>query len=194
MEIVLASRSPRRQALMGRLVETFLIEPSDVDESSVAEEDPERFAMKAALLKAEAAALRRPDAVVIGADTVVAVESQVLGKPADREAAKSMLLLLSGRTHRVITGIALVHGASGRRSVESEITAVTFRPLTGAKIDAYLDRGDFMDKAGAYAIQDIGSAFIAAVDGDYDNVVGFPVSRVGAMLAEMLLAGPEAPE
>jgi len=186
MEIVLASRSPRRRDLLNRLVETFRIVPVDVDETSVAEEEPERFAMNAAILKAEAAAASHPDAIVIGADTVVAVEGRNLGKPASREEAKSMLEHLSGRTHLVITGIALVHKASGRILVDREVTAMTFRPLTGEMIEAYLDKGDFLDKAGAYAIQDVGGAFVSCVDGDYDNVVGFPVYRVGAMLAQML--------
>lgn len=186
MEIVLASRSPRRRELMSRLVETFRIVPVDVDETSVSEEEPERFAMSAAILKAEAAAASYPDAIVIGADTVVEVEGRSFGKPAGREEAKSMLEHLSGRTHLVITGIALVHKASGRILVDREATSVTFRPLTGEMIEAYLDKGDFLDKAGAYAIQDVGGAFVSLVDGDYDNVVGFPVSRVASMLAEML--------
>lgn len=186
MEIVLATSSPRRKELMNRLAESFRIVPVDVDESSVVESDPEQFAMRAAALKAEAAATSHPDAIVIGADTVVAVDGRTLGKPADREAAKTMLELLSGRTHLVITGIALQHKSSGRSLVDREVTAVTFRPLSAELIDAYLDRGDYLDKAGAYAIQDIGAKFVSAVDGDYDNVVGFPVSRVGALLSIMV--------
>jgi septum formation protein len=186
MEIVLATSSPRRKELMNRLAESFRIVPVDVDESSVAESDPERFAMRAAALKAETAAATHPDAIVIGADTVVTVEGRLLGKPADREDAKAMLELLSGRTHLVITGIALWHKSSNRSLVDREVTAVTFRPLSVAMIDAYLDRGDFLDKAGAYAIQDVGKAFVSAIDGDYDNVVGFPISRVGEMLTQML--------
>jgi len=171
---------------MERLAESFRIVPVDVDETSVAEDEPERFAMKAAVLKAEAAAASYPDAIVIGADTVVAVGDRSLGKPASREEARSMLELLSDKTHLVITGLALVHKRTGRHLVDRETTAVTFRPLSADKIEAYLDRGDFLDKAGAYAIQDVGAAFISQIDGDYDNVVGFPVCRVGQMLAEML--------
>jgi septum formation protein len=186
MEIVLATSSPRRKELMNRLVESFLIVPVDVDEATIQESDPEQFAMRAAALKAEAAAASHPDAIVIAADTVVTIDGRTFGKPADREAAKAMLELLSGRTHLVITGVALRHESAGRSLVDREVTAVTFRPLSAEAIDAYLDRGEYMDKAGAYAIQDIGKAFVSAIDGDYDNVVGFPVSRIGSMLAELI--------
>jgi septum formation protein len=187
MEIVLASRSPRRRELLGRFIESFRIVAPDIDESSIDETDPERFALEAAVLKAETVAAAFPDAIVIGADTVVTIDERTLGKPAGRDQARSMLELLSGRTHRVITGVAVVHKASDRRIVESETTAVTFRPLSPEMIAAYLDRGDFVDKAGAYAIQDVGGKFISSVEGDYDNVVGFPVSRVVSMLMEFLV-------
>jgi septum formation protein len=189
MEIVLASRSPRRRELLCRFVEAFRIVPPEVDESSIAEPDPERFALESAVLKAEAVAASFPEAIVIGADTIVTIDGRNLGKPAGRDEARAMLELLSGRTHRVITGVAVVHKASDRRIVESETTAVTFRPLSPEIIAAYLDRDDFQDKAGAYAIQDIGGKFVASVDGDYDNVVGFPVSRVASMLVAMLSPG-----
>ncbi len=192
MEIVLASRSPRRLELMGRLAEGFSVAPVDVDETRLEGEDGERFAMRLAALKAETAAASLPDAIVVGADTIVEVDGQILGKPASREDAKAMLELLSGRIHLVITGIALVHKASGRELVDRETTAVTFRPLAKEAIEEYLDRNDFRDKAGAYAIQDVGGRFVELVDGDYDNVVGFPVSRVSQMLAEILSPEPGA--
>jgi septum formation protein len=183
MEIILASGSPRRRALMGRLADSYRVFTVDVDESSEGETDPVRIVETAAVRKARAAAAFHPNAIVIGADTVVAADGRILGKPADRGAARSMLEFLSGRAHRVVTGIALFHARLNRLAVGHETTAVTFRTLTAAMIETYLSREDYADKAGAYGIQDIGDEFVADVDGDYDNVVGFPVARVAAMLS-----------
>ena len=183
MEIVLASRSPRRRELMARVAPVFRAFPVDVDESSVVEQDPVKFAVAAAVLKARAAAEAFPEAVVIGADTVVALNLRILGKPADRDSARAMLRLLSGRRHRVITGLALYRKVEDRMLQGYDLTYVTFRPLTDEMIERYLDRDDYLDKAGAYAVQDVGDAFVARMKGDYDNVVGFPTRKVAAMLA-----------
>ncbi len=183
VEVVLASRSPRRRELMARITAAFRVYPVDVDESSVTETDPVKFAIKAAILKAKAAAESFPEAIVIGADTVVAVERYILGKPDGRASARAMLERLSGRRHRVITGVALYRKSEERLMAGSELTYVTFRPLTEEMIEAYLDKGEYVDKAGAYAVQDIGDAFVAHLKGDYDNVVGFPVKKVADMLA-----------
>jgi 23S rRNA (uracil1939-C5)-methyltransferase len=183
MDVVLASASPRRRELMARVVTEFRVFPTDVDESAITEKDPLAFAIAAAVLKAKAGAARYPDAVVIGADTVVALGLRILGKPADREDARAMLKALSGRRHRVITGLAFFRRAGDRLLTGYDLTYVTFRELSEAMIDGYLEQGTFLDKAGAYAVQEIGDAFVARMKGDYDNVVGFPVEKVRRLLA-----------
>ncbi len=183
MEIVLASASPRRRELMARVAPEFRVVPTDVDESGIAERDPLAFAIAAAVLKSKRAADSFPEAIVIGADTVVALGLRILGKPADREDARAMLRALSGRRHRVITGLSFYRRAEDRLFTGYDLTYVTFRALTDAMIEGYLDQGTFLDKAGAYAVQEIGDAFVARMKGDYDNVVGFPVEKVRGMLA-----------
>src|SRR5512137_1107676 len=186
MDIVLASASPRRRELMARIAPEFQVYPTDVDESTVTAKDPLEFAITAATLKARTAAERFPEAVVIGADTVVALGLRILGKPADKEDARAMLRTLSGRRHRVITGLAFYTKSDGRLLTGYDLTYVTFRGLTDEMIDGYLDQGTFLDKAGAYAVQEVGDAFVARMKGDYDNVVGFPVEKVKRMLARFL--------
>ncbi len=186
MEIVLASASPRRRELMARVATEFRVFPTDVDESAIEEKDPLRFAVAAAVLKARRAGQAFPEAVVIGADTVVALGLRILGKPADRDDARSMLRALSGRRHRVITGLAFATAAEGRLLTGYDLTYVAFRELTEEMIEGYLDQGTFLDKAGAYAVQEIGDAFVARMKGDYDNVVGFPVEKVRRLLARFL--------
>jgi 23S rRNA (uracil1939-C5)-methyltransferase len=183
MDVVLASASPRRRELMARVVTDFRVFPTDVDESAIAEKDPLAFAVAAAVLKARAGAARFPESVVIGADTVVALGLRILGKPADRDDARAMLKALSGRRHRVITGLAFDRQVENRLLTGYDLTYVTFRELTDEMIDGYLDQGTFLDKAGAYAVQEIGDAFVARMKGDYDNVVGFPVEKVRRLLA-----------
>jgi 23S rRNA (uracil1939-C5)-methyltransferase len=183
MEIVLASQSPRRRELMARVAPEFRVFPVDVDESASPEIDPVKFAVEAAVLKAKTAARSFPAAIVIGADTVVAVHRRILGKPADRGSAREMLRLLSGRRHRVITGLAFYHMEEDRLLTGYELTYVTFRPLSDEMIESYLDQNDYLDKAGAYAVQDVGDAFVRRLKGDYDNVVGFPVEKVARLLA-----------
>lgn len=183
MEIILASRSPRRRELMARVAAEFRVFPVDVDESSVRAPDPARFAAEAAVLKAKAAAESFPSSVVIGADTVVALGHRILGKPDNLEAARAMLKLLSGQRHRVITGLAFYKKDEDRLLTGYELTYVTFRPLSDGMIEAYLEKDDYRDKAGAYAVQDVGDAFVRRLKGDFDNVVGFPVKKAAAMLA-----------
>lgn len=182
VDIVLASASPRRRELMAKVTPSFRVFPVDVDESSVAESDPVRFAIEAAVLKAKKGGEAFPASVVIGADTVVALNLRILGKPTDRASAREMLRALSGRRHRVITGIALYKKSDDRLLTGYELTYVTFRPLTEEMIEGYLDRNEFLDKAGAYAVQDIGDAFVERMKGDFDNVVGFPAAKVRRLL------------
>jgi 23S rRNA (uracil1939-C5)-methyltransferase len=183
MDIVLASKSPRRRELMARIAPEFRVFPVDVDESAIPEKDPVKFAVEAAVRKAKAAADSFPAAIVIGADTVVALGRRILGKPFDRESARAMLKILSGQRHRVITGLALYRKDEDRLLTGYELTYLTFRPLSDGMIESYLDKDDYLDKAGAYAVQDVGDAFVRRLRGDYDNVVGLPVQKVAALLA-----------
>jgi 23S rRNA (uracil1939-C5)-methyltransferase len=182
-DIVLASASPRRRELMARVAREFRVFPADVDESAISEKDPLAFAIAAAVLKAKKAAETFPEAVVLGADTVVALGLRILGKPSDRDSARAMLRALSRRRHRVMTGLAFYRKAEDRLLTGYDLTYVTFRELTDEMIEGYIDQGTFMDKAGAYAVQEIGDAFVARMKGDYDNVVGFPVEKVKRLLA-----------
>jgi 23S rRNA (uracil1939-C5)-methyltransferase len=185
-EIVLASASPRRRELMARVAPDFRVAPTGVDESAISEKDPLAFAIAAAVLKARTAAETFPEAVVIGADTVVALGLRILGKPADQDEARAILRALSGRRHRVITGLAFYSKAEDRLLTGYDLTYVTFRNLSDEMIEDYLSQGTFLDKAGAYAVQEIGDAFVARLNGDYDNVVGFPVEKVRRLLARFL--------
>jgi septum formation protein len=181
LDIVLASASPRRQELLRQVGLTFRIIPSMVDERVTTPMTPAELVEYLALSKARDVASRVPDALVIGADTIVVVDGQVLGKPKDRADAIGMLQRLSGRTHQVLTGVALVQG--DRQMVAHEVTQVHFRPLEQGEIERYVDSGEPMDKAGAYAIQGRASAMIRGIEGDYFNVVGLPLCRTVQMLA-----------
>ena len=184
MEVVLASASPRRRELLDRILPAFDVVPSGVDEERFDKSDPLRFALAAAEAKAREVGEKRPAALVIAADTIVCLDREVFGKPADRAAAKAMLSRLSGRRHRVITGVVLFRKDDRRLVAGFETTYVTFRPLAPEDIRAYLDGHEFLDKAGSYAVQEVGDAFVEKLEGDYDNVVGFPVRRVRRLLKE----------
>ncbi len=185
IELVLASGSPRRRELLTRRGMPFSIRPTDVDETPRAGESPREMVERLALAKARAAA--RPGEVALGADTVVALGEQVLGKPRDEAEARRMLQKLSGRTHEVWTGVAVFDRRAGvervhRRAVR---TAVTFRVLSESEIADYVASDEPSDKAGAYAIQGGAAAFVEQLEGDYDNVVGLPLTAVEEMLAEL---------
>ena len=149
-------------------------------------ESPEKHVVAAALAKARDVARAHPGAVVIGADTVVVADDKVLGKPVDEEDARAMLSLLNGRSHHVYTGLAVVvsDGRTGEAS-GYERTEVRFRPMSQELIARYIATGEPMDKAGAYAIQGYGSALITGITGDYFNVVGLPIHRLGLLLEEL---------
>jgi len=136
--------------------------------------------------KARAAAEGRAEGVVLAADTLVSVDGRALGKPRDEAEARAMLEALSGREHEVFTGVCLIDCRTGRESLHVERTGVRFRALTGEEIDAYVATGDPMDKAGAYGIQSGAGAFVEALDGSYENVMGLPVNSVGLMLKKYL--------
>ncbi|HLS91098.1 MAG TPA: Maf family protein [Limnochordia bacterium] len=181
-KIILASASPRRRALLADLNLAFDVEPAPFDEASVNASVPEELVMALARGKARAVAKRHPDALVIGADTAVIIDGEVLGKPRDVQDAHRMLRRLAGRTHRVLTGVALCHLATGREAVAYESTDVTFGPLSDDEIARYIATGEPMDKAGAYGIQGYGAVLVQGVKGCYFNVVGLPLYRLARML------------
>jgi len=189
--VILASASPRRRELLRQLVPDFEVIPADVDEDSLTVADPWETARILALEKARAVAGIRPDALVIGSDTVVAMEVKrddftQLAKPIDEDDAVRMLKLLSGQQHVVVTGIALVRGI--REMVSADTTTVWFRELSDAEIREYVATGEPMDKAGAYAIQGGASKFIERVEGSTTNVVGLPLELLWARLREFVEA------
>lgn len=180
MPLILASASPRRRELLAHLGLAFSVEAADIDETPHLEEHPVSYTKRLAKEKAQAIALRHPGGAVLGADTTVVLDHLILGKPADAEDARRMLQLLQGRTHQVITGVALHFDT--QTIVEAETTMVSFAPMTAETIDAYVATGEPLDKAGAYGIQGIAAQFIPRIEGDYSNVVGLPLARVRQML------------
>jgi septum formation protein len=192
--LVLASASPRRRELLTQAGFTFEVHPARISEDPKPGEDPIAYVVRLAREKAEAvfteitnahASDQRasaPPQVVLGADTTVEVDNQILGKPEDAADAARMLRLLSGRTHRVITGVAVVSAA--RTEVAAEVTAVKFLELSDEEIAAYIATGEPMDKAGAYAIQGRAARWIPRIEGDYFNVVGLPIALVSTLLED----------
>jgi septum formation protein len=178
--LVLASASPRRQELLRNAGIAFEVQPANIAEDPLPREAAKDCAERLARDKALAIARQRPNDCVLGADTVVVVDGQILGKPADPADAARMLRLLSGREHQVITGVCLV--IDGESCVNSETTLVTVKEITDQEIADYIATGEPMDKAGAYAIQGIASRWIPRIEGDYSNVVGLPVALVFRML------------
>ncbi|MGC1400176.1 Maf family protein [Candidatus Binatus sp.] len=182
IKVILASASPRRHQLLGAARIEFEVVESMMPEEHVAGEPPRVYALRMARDKAIAVSSRFPDAIVIGADTIVVCEAQILEKPTDADDARRMLTMLSSRTHTVVTAFALARGGEILESSPIE-SRVTFRRLTDAEIDDYIATDEPFDKAGAYGIQGIGGGFIAHVEGSRDNVMGLPTERVVAALA-----------
>lgn len=192
--LILASASPRRRELLAQAGFTFQVHPAQIPEDPRPNEDPIAYVARLAREKAQtvfAQLAARPevasDLAVLGADTTVTLDDQILGKPSDPADAARILRLLSGRTHHVITGVALVTATS---TVEAaEVTAVRFLTLSDEEIAAYVATGEPMDKAGAYAIQGRAARWIPRIEGDYFNVVGLPISLVSSLLESLLPAG-----
>lgn len=189
MEIILASASPRRRELLAQIGLEFRVLVSDVEEivtkthpAEVVEELSKQKAEAVfAIVSADAEQTGPSEILVIGADTVVAYDGQILGKPTDRENAKEMLQMLQGATHEVYTGVTLFHRtAAGEVECKTfhEATKVEFYPMSDAEIDTYVSSGDCDDKAGSYGIQGFCARYIKGIDGDYNNVVGLPVGRL----------------
>ena len=183
MRLILASNSPRRRELLGHAGIDFEVFPSNIQEVWREGELPEDFSRRVACEKALDVAGHFPSGtIVLGADTIVVAEDQILGKPSSAREAHRFLRLLSGATHQVITGICVARSPNETIAVEHEDTRVTFRRLDEDEIVEYILSGEPMDKAGAYGIQGLASKFVTGVEGCYFNVVGLPVARVWAIL------------
>ncbi len=178
--LVLASASPRRQELVSIISKDVKIFPANVDESFSSDISAESVPEMLAVRKAVYVAKDFPNDTVIGCDTSVIIDGEILGKPKNTDDAKRMLRLLSGKTHKVITGCAIFK--NGRSLSFSETTEVTFYPLSDKEIDRYVATNEPMDKAGAYGIQGYGSLLVKGINGDYFNVVGLPVGKLNKML------------
>ena len=189
-KLILASASPRRQHLLTQVGVPFTIEPADIDERSTPGEAPRDYVLRIAYEKAQHVSRQRPAAFVLGADTIVTIDAEILGKPRDLAEARRMLRGLSGRTHAVMTGLALLHHDRGVVQQDAVSTAVRFRHLSEHDIETYVVTAKPLDKAGAYAIQDSARAFVEAFDGCYTNVVGLPVQRTADL---MRAAGMDVP-
>ena len=180
--IVLASASPRRHQLLDLIGIAHEVVPADIDESVRPRESPRRHAERLAREKATAVSSRDSSVVAIGADTIVLIDRKILGKPANAVDAGSMLSLLSGREHTVVTAVAVAHGRKVCSGVEE--VSVKFRALSDDEIDAYIATGEPMDKAGAYGIQGYGATIVERIEGDYFAVMGLPLVRLVSLLAE----------
>lgn len=180
-KLVLASQSPRRAQLLGMIGLEFEVVPAEVDETPRGDEPAALFAERLAREKALAVAAERPDALVIGSDTLVVIDGRILGKPRDEAEAVEMLLQLQGYEHRVETGIA-VAGPGGRIESSVEGVRVRFRPFDRRTAEEYVATGEPMDKAGAYGIQGFGSTLVEMIEGDFFAVMGFPIARLISLL------------
>jgi len=182
-KLILASASPRRKALFSELGWNFEVIPSEYEEISLDGEAAADMVLRFALGKASEVAARCSDAVVVAADTAVVIDGQTLGKPRGKEEARAMLSKLQGRTHEVLTAVAVIsNGAKPLTAVEK--TTVTFRKLSNEQIEAYAATGESFDKAGAYAIQGHGMLLVEKIDGCYFNVVGLPIAALSKMLEQ----------
>ncbi len=189
MRLVLASSSPRRRELLRHAGFDFEVHPSHIVEEIQQGELPEEFARRAAREKAmHVAAVSPPGSLVLGADTVVVIDGEMLGKPSDFEDAARMLRLLSGRTHQVHTGVCLVRAPGEIVALEHETTLVTFRELDEEEIRRYVESSEPLDKAGAYAVQGLASKFVTRISGCYSNVVGLPVALLYEILKPLVKA------
>jgi septum formation protein len=186
-KLILASSSPRRKKLLRQIGLSFAVKPSKIEERFRATESPAQNAKRIALEKALTVRDSLKSGVIVGADTIVVLGRKILTKPRDHKDAERMLRMLSGRTHRVYTGFALVDVKTGRRYAGVEKTSVTFRRLSADEIRRYVASGAPMDKAGAYGIQDdYGAVFVEKVEGCFYNVMGFPLSRFYSVLKQFV--------
>lgn len=177
-KLILASRSPRRAEILQAVAWEFEAITAGIDEALLPAEDAVTYVKRLAVTKAKAVAAKVQRGLVLGADTTVVVEGEILGQPGDAENARRMLSLLSGKWHEVITGVALVRAESKRSIVDHVVTRVRFSEMSDQEIAWYAASGEPFDKAGAYAIQGLASLFVEEVDGEYFNIVGLPIRKV----------------
>lgn len=188
--LILASSSPRRQEFLSLLGLQFRVVTAPIEERPEAGEAPADFARRMATAKAEQVATANPESCVIGADTVVALEGNIFGKPRNRPDALTILKCLQGQTHQVITGFAVIAPHRGIKEIATAVSLVTFDTFTDDILQAYVDSGEPMDKAGAYGIQGKGTFLIRSITGSYSNVVGLPVNAVVQVLLKHHLMRP----
>lgn len=186
MDIILASASERRQELLKRLLDDYKVIKSNFDEDSITfHGNCEEYVKEIAKGKTYSIAAEYNDAVIIGCDTIVCLDNHILGKPKDKQEAIDMLSLLSGKTHKVFTGISIYNSSAGKHIEASVKTEVQFSDICHNDIVKYVDSGEPMDKAGAYGIQGLGGVFVKEIHGCYYNVVGLPLNKLKSLLGEM---------
>ena len=183
-KIILASGSPRRKKILEQIGLKFSVEKSNYEEKRIADSPPSQIVEFLSLEKANLLAVKYEDAIIIGADTLVVLNGEILGKPKSEEDAREMLRKLRNKTHTVVTGFTVLDTKSGRAVTKHVETKVKFKDLSEMEISAYVETGEPMDKAGGYGIQDKGGLFIEEIDGDYFNVVGLPLFAVSETLRE----------
>ena len=182
MDIILASKSPRRREILENTKVRFSVKESQIDEIIKGNESPKETVMRLAYEKALDVASSNKDSLVIGADTIVVINEQILGKPKNEEEAYNMIRLLSGKTHYVITGFALINLSLNKKVIDCEVSQVTFKELSKECIKDYINTKESLDKAGAYGIQGYGGLLVKNIQGDYFNIVGLPISKISDCL------------
>lgn len=180
--LILASASPRRAELLEQIGLTFRVQPADIDETVLTGESAEQYVERLAREKAQRVASQNPDSLVLGSDTSVVLDGEILGKPVSAAEAQTTLARLSGQTHQVMTAVALAQQGCCQSSLVA--TSVSFRSLSDAEIRAYVATGEPMDKAGSYGIQGLGGIFVSELKGSYSAVVGLPLQETARLLAE----------
>lgn len=183
-KLILASGSPRRAEVLTFVGWEFEKQTADVDETSLQGESPEKYVQRLAVEKASAVAKNHENALILGADTIVVIDQKIIGKPTDLEDARKMLGILSGNWHEVFTGVALIKNKNGKSEIKVDLqkTKVKFAELNESEINFLVEKGEPLDKAGAYAVQAQAALFIEEIQGDYWNVVGLPINLVYKML------------
>lgn len=184
MEIILASASPRRKEILQNTKLKFEVQKSEIEEAVFEEESPESMVVRLAYEKAFDVAQKNRDKLVIGADTIVVLGDEVLGKPKDEEEAFDMIQKLSNKTHRVITGISLINLKKGIVVNDYQVSYVTFKDLSEDSIKDYINTKESLDKAGGYGIQGYGALLVEGIQGDYFNIVGLPISKLSDLLKD----------
>lgn len=187
-KIILASGSPYRKVLLKKLISDFEVKSAEINEEVFKKKikDPQRLARRLALQKAKKIAQKfsRKAVLVIGADTLIAIDKKIIGKAKDREEARKILLQLKDKTHRIMTGIAVVEAKTGKYRTEVEETKVTFRDFTNKELEKFLDSGDWQGKAGCYGLQLRNFEFLKSHQGDYENILGLPLKKLISILKE----------